>query len=229
MSTKLRDRITRQEQMSEAFFLSVLLAFGGGFQDAYTYIVRDHVFANAQTGNVVLMSMHLLEGRWLDGLRYLLPLSAFAAGVFIAEAIEYRHKHARRLHWRQGVLILEILIMFLVGFLPQRWNMAANMLVSCSCAMQVHAFRKVEGNTYASTMCIGNLRSATVALFCYAQSGRKQDLRRFLCYTGVLIVFAVGAGLGGVLSALFGERAIWITCVVLALAALLMDLDRENK
>ena len=37
-------------------------------------------------------------------------------------------------------------------------------MVSFSCAMQVQAFRKVNGFAYASTMCIGNLRSGTDAL-----------------------------------------------------------------
>ena len=47
--------------MSESMLLNLLLAFRGGFQDAYTYIVRDKVFANAQTGNIVLMSTYLME------------------------------------------------------------------------------------------------------------------------------------------------------------------------
>ena len=70
-----------QRQMSEAFINSFFLALSGGFQDAYTYNCRDEVFSNAQTGNVVLMSQHFMEGRWYEGLRYLLPLLAFAAGV----------------------------------------------------------------------------------------------------------------------------------------------------
>ena len=45
-------------QTSESFRLSALLSFSGGLQDAYTYNVRDGVFANAQTGNVVLMSQN---------------------------------------------------------------------------------------------------------------------------------------------------------------------------
>ena len=69
-------------QMSEAFITSVFLALSGGFQDAYTYFTRDGVFSNAQTGNVVLMSQHFMMGEWSEGLRYLLPLLAFAVGVF---------------------------------------------------------------------------------------------------------------------------------------------------
>ena len=53
-------------QMSEAFVTSVFLALSGGFQDAYTYFTRQEVFSNAQTGNIVLMSTHLMMGEWLD-------------------------------------------------------------------------------------------------------------------------------------------------------------------
>ena len=70
-------------QMSEAFVTSVFLALSGGFQDAYTYFTRQEVFSNAQTGNIVLMSTHLMMGEWLDVLRYLFPLLAFAGGVFL--------------------------------------------------------------------------------------------------------------------------------------------------
>ena len=78
---------TSDVQMSEAFVNSAFLALSGGFQDAYTYNVRDEVFSNAQTGNVVLLSQHLLAGDWGIALRYLLPVLSFALGVFLAEKI----------------------------------------------------------------------------------------------------------------------------------------------
>ena len=150
-------------QMSEAFITSVFLALSGGFQDAYTYFTRDEVFSNAQTGIVVLMSQHFMLGEWQRGLHYLIPLLAFAGGVFFADCVQGKFKYANRLHWRQGILLLEILILFGVGYIPQDYNMLATTLVSFSCAMQVQAFRKVDGYSYASTMCIGNLRSGTAS------------------------------------------------------------------
>ena len=60
-------------QMSEAFRNCIFLALSGGFQDAYTYFTRDGVFANAQTGNVVLMSTNFMTGKWGEGLKYLFP------------------------------------------------------------------------------------------------------------------------------------------------------------
>lgn len=162
-------------QMSEAFITSVFLALSGGFQDAYTYFTRDGVFSNAQTGNVVLMSQHFMMGEWSEGLRYLFPLLAFAVGVFVAERIQGSFKYARKLHWRQSVLLCEMAILVFVGFLPENLNMAATVLVSFSCAMQVQTFRKVGGYSYASTMCIGNLRSGTAAFSLYL---REKDRNR---------------------------------------------------
>ena len=45
-------------QMSESFLTAVFLSLSGGLQDAYTYLFRGKVFANAQTGNIVLMAVH---------------------------------------------------------------------------------------------------------------------------------------------------------------------------
>ena len=165
-------------QMSEAFITSVFLALSGGFQDAYTYFTRDEVFSNAQTGNVVLMSQHFMLGEWQRGLHYLIPLLAFAGGVFFADCVQGKFKYANRLHWRQGILLLEILILFGVGFIPQDYNMLATTLVSFSCAMQVQSFRKVGGYSYASTMCIGNLRSGTAALSAYMRDRRPEQIRQ---------------------------------------------------
>ena len=175
-------QVLPEKQMSEAFINSIFLAMSGGFQDAYTYFTRDKVFSNAQTGNVVLMSQHFMMGEWKDGLKYLLPLLAFAFGVLAAERIQAQFRFARRLHWRQGILLLEIAILLIVGFLPQTLNMTATILVSFSCAMQVQAFRKVDGYSYASTMCIGNLRSGTASLSMYFRERRPEFLKQALLF-----------------------------------------------
>lgn len=213
-------------QMSEAFITSVFLALSGGFQDAYTYFARDGVFSNAQTGNVVLMSQHFMMGEWSEGLRYLFPLLAFAVGVFVAERIQGSFKYARKLHWRQSVLLCEMAILVFVGFLPENLNMAATVLVSFSCAMQVQTFRKVGGYSYASTMCIGNLRSGTAAFSLYLREKRPEQIRQALYYFGIILFFAVGAGIGGNLSVRYGFHVIWISGGLLLISFLLMFLEK---
>ena len=209
-------------QKSESFLLSALLSFSGGLQDAYTYNVRGRVFANAQTGNVVLMSQNLMCGEWVQSLYYLSPLLFFSLGVFVAERIENRFKGYKSLHWRQIILFIEIAALALVGLLPTRFDMVANMLVSFSCAMQVQTFRKVQGYGYASTMCIGNLRSGAESLSQYFRSRDKMAMRKAITLFGIILFFAVGAGAGGILSGVFGIRTIWISVVILFIVTVIM-------
>lgn len=213
-------------QTSETFLLSAILALSGGFQDAYTYNVRNEVFSNAQTGNVVLMSQHLMMGEWMKGLSYLFPILSFALGVLVAERIGHRYKKAKRIHWRQIVVAIEIIILFVVGFIPHRYDMIATMLVSFSCSMQVQSFRKVNGYGYASTMCIGNLRSGTDALSVFVRTGNKASLRKAGYYFGIILFFAIGAGIGGNLSMLFGIHTIWISSALLSISVLLMFAEK---
>lgn len=59
---KLRMHYCSKKQMSESFLTAAFLSVSGGLQDMYTYISRGHVFANAQTGNIVLLSQHIFAG-----------------------------------------------------------------------------------------------------------------------------------------------------------------------
>lgn len=223
-----KQQLQEDIQMSEAFITSVFLALSGGFQDAYTYFTRNEVFSNAQTGNIVLMSTHLMMGEWMDVLRYLCPLLAFAGGVFFAERIHMLFKYAKRLHWRQGILLMEIIILFAVGFMPARLDLLVTALVSFACAMQVQTFRKVSGYSYASTMCIGNLRSGTEAFTSYLHTHDTEKLKKALYYFGIILFFGLGAGIGGNLSIRYGFHIIWVSSGLLLISFLLMFIEKKG-
>ena len=137
-----------------------------------------------------------------------------------------RFRNFRQLHWRQLVLLQEIVFLCIVGFLPYTLNPLANALVSFVCAMQVHTFHKIHGHVYASTMCIGNLRCAAEALGEYLHS--RSDAAK--TYFGVILVFAAGAGLGSLVTELIDIRAIWVCCGLLLISFILMFIrdDRET-
>ena len=48
----------RMLQMSETLQVAVFLALSGGLMDAYSYMLRGKVFANAQTGNMLLLGVY---------------------------------------------------------------------------------------------------------------------------------------------------------------------------
>ena len=96
------------------------------------------------------------------------------------------------------------------------------MMVSFACSMQVQTFRKVNGYGYASTMCIGNLRSGTESLSIFIRDHQKGALKKAMQYYGIILIFAIGAGVGGVCSLAWGMKAIWVSCGLLLITFLMM-------
>ena len=102
-------------------------------------------------------------------------------------------------------------------------------LVSFSCAMQVQTFRKVNGYAFASTMCIGNMRSGMEALSAYIRTHDRNVLGKALRYWEIIFLFAVGAGIGGQFVVLFGAHTIWFSCLLLLVSFCLMFIREEMK
>lgn len=205
-------------QPSESFTLGILLAVAGGFWDTYTYILRGKVFANAETGNIVLLGISLAEKNYKQAFSYFVPVFAFACGVFIIGLIRKRFKEISTFHWRHIIITIEIIIVFSTGFMDENLNHIVNIMVSFVCAMQVATFKKVWGCPCATTMCTGNLRSCTENLFTYINTGKKEYLKKSFVYFSVIMFFVAGAILGAFCSKYLGIKSIWITCIILIMA-----------
>lgn len=177
--------------------IGILLAMVGGFLDTYTYILRGGVFANAQTGNLVLLGISFARGEFSRVFYYFIPVLSFVAGVFISEWIKRRRKEQTPFHEQHIILAIEAFLLFLIGFLPPEIpNTIVNVTVSFICSLQVNSFRQLVGTAYASTMCTGNLRSATenIAKFLFDNdiSAKNNCLR----YSIIIASFCIGAGIG---------------------------------
>ena len=219
--------IRKPKQMSESMILGVVLTLAGGFQDAYSYNCRGQVFANAQTGNIVLLGQNIASGNFQNALHYLFPLLAFLAGVYLSEWVRELCKSFQKLHWRQIVLAFEIVMLAIAGLLPQSLNVVSNVLMSFACAMQVDSFRKFRGIPCATTLCIGNMRSGTELLCRYHITKDPELKRKSLHYYFIILVFAIGAAIGAVASQKFGNPAIWIAAGLMLLGFILMFVKEE--
>lgn len=219
----------KSRQISESFRLNAILTFSGGFMDAYSYMCRGEVFANAQTGNVILLMIHASIADFSVALKYLFPIMAFSLGVVVAEVIRYYFLREGRFHWRQLAVLLEALILFGVAFIPQVRNDVANALISFACGVQVESFRKLRGNAIATTMCVGNLRSAAQAMSLSKLSGEKEHFRKGMLYYVVIFIFAVGAVVGDFCVKHMAEKAILVSSVAVFIGFLLMFIEPKDE
>ena len=210
--------------MSESLTVGLLLALAGGMLDAYSFINRGEVFATAETGNIVQLSVHLSMGEWASAFQYLLPILAFILGVVAAEAIRRRAEgRTGRLQWQQYLLLAECGVLAAVSLLPQGpLDPLANILISFTSAVQVDSFRKFRGCAGSTTMCTGNLRSGVEALYFHLADNEPGALARAGVYFGLILCFIAGAVVSGLLSPLLAGRTVLVALLPLSAAFLLM-------
>ncbi len=226
MSDKRKERISSEE----LFLTGGLLAVVGGFLDAYTYILRGGVFANAQTGNIVLLALNIARGAYNKACLYLIPILAFAFGVYITEILKSSFNDKTLIKCEQFVILIETVLLFTVGYIPlsvSPW--IVNVTISFICSIQVNSFRKIDGIPYASTMCTGNLRNCFENLFKYTHHKNKQALFSCLKYMGIILLFMLGACIGTVLSKIIGYNCIWFCCIILIAVFLILTFRKNSQ
>ena len=171
----------------------------------------------------MLFGLYLAEGFWQRALFYVIPIIAFVLGIFIAELVKHKMKQQEKMHWRQVIIGVEILVLTAVAFIPQgSMDVLANVAISFVCAMQVEAFRKVHGQSYATTMCTGNLRSATEQLFYYIKTKDKQARKNFGQYMMIIGFFIFGAIVGALVTIPIGKISVLFCCMILVFVFILM-------
>lgn len=215
--------------IKQSLFVGALLGVVGGFLDAYTYVVRGAVFANAQTGNMVLLAINVVNKDVQKVLYYFIPILAFFLGVLLTEVLKKYYDKTKRVRHEYIVLVSEVILLFIVGFIPTTVShIVSNVTVSFICSMQVNSFRALDGSPYATTMCTGNLRSAAENFFKFASG--EDRARGKICgkYFMIILFFCFGAAVGVEFSEKFGTKAVW-TCCILLIITIIILIDEQKK
>lgn len=210
----------------QTIILGILLSIAGGFLDAYTYIGRGGVFANAQTGNIVLVGVDALNKDWGQALMHLLPIFSFILGVIVYEILKKTCSSKFFLKPDRTTLVIEIVLLFIIGFLPHTVpNWVINVTISFVTSLQYCAFNKLIDYPYATTMCTGNLRSASQAAYTAFTKKDAEATKKAICYFTVILAFLLGAFIGGYLTVTIGNSAILVATVLIILSLLLLTLN----
>ena len=197
----------------EMAITSFSLALVGGYLDAFTYLTKGQVFANAQTGNIVLLGIAAAEGDFLSVVRTFAPIAAFVVGVLLTELFK---RSTTVFKWQRIILAFEAVLLLFIGIVPLP-DFAVNVMISLVCAMQVNSFRTTHGLNFASTMCTGNLRSGTEKLAEFIEKRNGRALRQSLRYFSVILMFIIGAFLGGTLAPKIKDSSMFLCAAVLVM------------
>ena len=207
--------------MSRPLPVALLLIAGGGSMDAITYLSYGQVFTNAQSGNVVLLAVHLAERDWAEALKHVPALLGFVPGVLAGQAIAAR-RTVGPLRSDAAVLAVELAVLLAVGLVgPSLPAGAVTFGISVVSAMQNTGCKTVDGTSYTSVVTTGNLRSASEDLFTGWTRRDGGDLRKARLLGAICAGFALGALAGAGATLVAGKAAIGLPAALVATALLL--------
>jgi len=210
----------------ETLHIAGLLAFTGGYLEAYAWIVH-HVFANAQSANLVFLWVNAIGGEWRKALHYVPSLLAFSVGVVMACWLRW----AAPMRAGRISTLIEIAFLFVVAILHNRLpDVAGTLGISLVAAFQMVSFPRVEGWTYNSAMVTSNFRQTIEGLFAaFAGNADAKPFRRPYVFGAICIAFGAGAAIGALGTEVSRAYSLAIPVTLLVVVAWLCEQNKVER
>ncbi|MDR3157380.1 MAG: DUF1275 domain-containing protein [Lactobacillales bacterium] len=216
----------KQTLIHEKLEIALLLTATGGFMDSYSYLTHGARFASLQSGNVILMAVHLIRGEFSQGCIYLFPIVAFTIGSGVSFLLK-NFARKRRFPSHRFNLFIEFVgitcISLLVNFLPN--NLFISILAFFA-AIQADTFTKLRGMPYANIMTTGNIRTMGSMLIGGFLSKDSEMILKGRNAFFVVVSFFAGALISGLVVPLLGNFAILGASLVLMIVFLILQKER---
>ena len=214
----------------ETLKIGIILNLVGGILDAHTFLFRNGVFANVQTGNIVFLALFIDRDKTQKSLQCIFSIIAFTIGIILTEFMKKKIKNTHRLNYVCFILIIEIFFITVASIFPKNMhNMLVIITITFACSMQTNAFRILEGTPYSTTMCTGNLRSACSYLFLSIYDKNKKNGKISLKYYTIVIVFFVGVLIGRFLTFYLEEKTLLVCSALLTVALFILIFSLSKK
>ena len=194
-------KISRQSKR-----LAIFLTFCAGYVDAYTFIVRGNTLVAGQTGNVVLLSVGLIQENVADAETKLLTLLSFMFGVLVLTV----YKKELQIVKKPILSLIPLAILSLIiGFVPLTvGNIYLVPPLAFCMGLVTTAFGEVSGIAYNNAFMTGNIKRTMLAFGDYFRTKHTPFLREGLIFISLLSSFVLGVVFSAYLTTFYHEKTI---------------------
>ena len=186
--------------------LALFLTFCAGYVDAYTFIERGNTLVAGQTGNVVFLSVGIVQHNVADAEVKILTLLSFMLGVFLLTIYKEKLKIVKK-----PILSLVPLgvLSLIIGFVPLTVDnhFIVPPLAFCM-GLVTTAFGEVSGIAYNNAFMTGNIKRTMLAFGDYIRTKHTPFLREGLIFVSLLSSFVLGVVFSAYLSIFYEEKTI---------------------
>jgi uncharacterized membrane protein YoaK (UPF0700 family) len=182
--------------------------------DAWVYLAHGGVFANAQSGNVVLMGVALAGGDIARAVTHLPSLFAFVAGMLASRLSEESLKRGR-VNSRNVRLALECVMLLALGLFAARMpDRAVTACVGFIAGVQITSLSHIGSWSLNTGMTTGNLHAGVTALAKALRRSAEEWPHAFTMF--ICVAFAAGAAGGAWLIPRLGGGTLATIAVLIA-------------
>ena len=194
-------KISRQSKR-----LALFLTFCAGYVDAYTFIVRGNTLVAGQTGNVVFLSVGLIQQNVSDASAKVMTLLFFMMGVFFLTL----YKEKLRIVKKPILSLIPLAVLSLIiGFVPQTVDNIYLVPPLAFCmGLVTTAFGEVSGIAYNNAFMTGNIKRTMLAFGDYFRTKHTPFLREGLIFVSLLSSFVFGVVFSAYLTIYYQEKTI---------------------
>ena len=207
--------------------LALFLTFCAGYVDAYTFIVRGNTLVAGQTGNVVFLSVGLIQDNVSDASTKVMTLLSFMLGVFLLTV----YKEKLRVVKKPILSLFPLAILSLIiGFVPLTVDNIYIVPPLAFCmGLVTTAFGQVSGIAYNNAFMTGNIKRTMLAFGEYVRTKHTAFLMEGLIFVSLLISFILGVVFSAYLTIVFNEKTILGVPVMMSIFYLSMVLSALRK
>ena len=194
-------KISRQSKR-----LALFLTFCAGYVDAYTFIVRGNTLAAGQTGNVVFLSVGLIQHNVSDASAKVMTLLSFMMGVFLLTL----YKEKLRIVKKPILSLIPLAVLsIIIGFVPLSVDNIYLVPPLAFCmGLVTTAFGEVSGIAYNNAFMTGNIKRTMLAFGDYFRTKHTPFLREALIFVSLLTSFVLGVVFSAYLTVFYHEKTI---------------------
>ena len=194
-------KISRQSKR-----LALFLTFCAGYVDAYTFIVRENTLVAGQTGNVVFLSVGLIQHNVSDASAKVMTLLSFMMGVFLLTL----YKEKLRIVKKPILSLIPLAVLSLIiGFVPKTVDNIYLVPPLAFCmGLVTTAFGEVSGIAYNNAFMTGNIKRTMLAFGDYFRTKHTPFLREGFIFVSLLSSFVFGVVFSAYLTIYYQEKTI---------------------
>lgn len=169
------------------------LTFSGGLLGAFSIVTCDHIFANAQTSNLIGLA-YALESRdfsdfFLRGLVLVLYFIGISCTVILPEYLQQRS-----IRWENTCLLIEAVCIGSIILIPANVSPVLYMApVFFASSLQYNTFKSCNKVAVSTLFCTNNIRQLVVSYWDYRTSKNREDSLKIKIYIIIILSFLLGA------------------------------------